>query len=383
MATIMQVCASPSWGGMEMHVGFLSTHLAKRGHHIIPVCYPGSPLDRDLQERGFMPLRLGVGGYFHPRGIYQLAHWLKTTAVDVVHSHYSRDLWTIVPALHLGRRVPLVLTKHIGTQKPKRDPLHRWIYRHVDHVVAISEVIRTNLLATHPLPAARVSIVHHGVDLHQFTPNAHVRSAVRQELGFTAAHLIFGIVARLQVSKGYIELLEAARQLAGELPHARYLLIGEASRGETGEAQMILDKIREWQLEKIVHPLGFRRDIPRLLDALDVFVFPSHAEAFGLVLIEAMAMAKPVISSNCDGVLDIVRDQETGLLTPPQNVAALVAALRRLAQHPAQRLAMGQQARAHVLKFFALEHTLEALEAVYDRVFHQQPESPKENLSCN
>jgi hypothetical protein len=53
MATIMQICASPSWGGMEMHVGFLSTHLAKRGHTIIPACYPGSPLQRDLQKRGF------------------------------------------------------------------------------------------------------------------------------------------------------------------------------------------------------------------------------------------------------------------------------------------------------------------------------------------
>jgi len=367
MATIMQICASPSWGGMEMHVGFLSTHLARQGHRIIPVCCPGSPLDRDLQERGFTPLPLRLGGYFHPRAISQLAQWLAERQVDLVHSHYSRDLWTVAPALQ-KRRVPLVLTKHLGTQKPKRDLLHRWIYRRVDHVVAISEIIRQNILATHPISADRVSVVHHGVDLSRFEPNENERASARQELGFTPEHLVLGIIGRLQVSKGYLEFLEMARRLRPELPQARYLLIGEASRGETSAAQMILGKIRDWQVDDIVYPLGFRRDIPRLLNAMDIFVFPSHAEAFGLVLIEAMATAKPVVSSDCDGVLDIVRDRETGLLTPPRNVDALCAAVQMLARDPAQRLAMSEKAREHVLKFFALERMLENLESIYKKV---------------
>jgi glycosyltransferase involved in cell wall biosynthesis len=368
MATIMQICASPSWGGMEMHVGILATQLAKRGHKLIPVCCPGSPLDRDLQERGFTPLRLRLGGYFHPRAIHRLARWLDETEVDVVHSHYSRDLWTIVPALQLRKSsVPLIFTKHLGTQKPKRDALHRWIYRRVNHLVAISEVIYRNVIATHPIPAERVSLVHYGLDLSRFAPNEKERLAARQELGFTPEHLVLGIIGRLQISKGYLEFLELARRLAGEMPHTRYLLIGEASRGETREAEMILGKIRAWRLEKIVQPLGFRRDIPRLLDAMDVFVFPSHAEAFGLVLIEAMAMAKPVVSSNCDGVLDSVCDRETGFLTPPRDVEALCTAVRALARNPAQRLEMGRQARARVLKFFALERMVEALESIYHR----------------
>jgi len=364
----MQICASPSWGGMEMHVGFLATHLAKGGHQIIPVCFPGSPLDGDLQERGFTPLRLRLGGYFHPCAIMQLARWLDENAVDLVHSHYSRDLWTIVPALQWRSRAPLILTKHIGTQKPKRDPMHRWIYRRVNHVIAISEVIRQNIIATHPISAERVSVVHHGVDLSRFTPDEGARGDARQELGLSPEHLVLGIVARLQISKGYLEFFEMARRLVDEIPQARFLLIGEASRGETSEAQMILGKIREWQLEKFVFHLGFRRDIPRLLNAMDIFIFPSHAEAFGLVLIEAMATAKSVVSSNCDGVVDIVRDRETGLLVPPRDVEALYKAVLALAQNPTQRLALGRQGREHVLKFFALERMLEALESIYNRV---------------
>lgn len=365
MATIMQICASPSWGGMEMHVGFLSTQLAKRGHKIIPVCHPGSPLERNLQERGFIPLRIRLGGYFHPSGISKLAQWVDENGVDLVHSHYSRDLWTIVPALRRRGRVPLILTKHLGTQKPKRDPLHRWIYRRVNHVVAISEVIRRNLLATHPLRPEQVSVVHHGVDLSQFAPEAVDRSQVREELGLTPEHLVLGMIGRVQVSKGYLEFLAMARQIAAEIPPARFLLAGEASRGEAGEAEMILAKIQEWQLDKVVRHLGFRRDVPRLLAAMDIFVFPSHAEAFGLALIEAMAMAKPVIASNCDGVLDVVIDQQTGLMVPPRHVEALSQAVRSLARNAAQRLAIGRRGREHVLQHFSLDRMLNAIESIY------------------
>jgi glycosyltransferase involved in cell wall biosynthesis len=350
---------------MEMHAGFLSTHLARRGHKIIPVCYPGSPLERDLQERGFMPLRIRLGGYFHPFGINKLAQWVDENGVDLVHSHFSRDLWTIVPALRRHGRVPLILTKHIGTQKPKRDWLHRRIYRRVDHVVAISEVIRQNLLDTHPLRPEQVSVVHHGVDLSQFTPEAIDRLQVRRELGLAPEHLVLGMVGRLQVSKGYLEFLDMARRLSAEIPQARFLLVGEASRGETSEADMILAKIREWRLEQVVRHLGFRRDIPRLLAAMDIFVFPSHAEAFGLALIEAMAMAKPVVTSNCDGVLDIVIDQQTGLMVPPRHVEALSQAVFSLARDAGQRLALGRRGREHVLKFFALDRMLNAIESIY------------------
>jgi glycosyltransferase involved in cell wall biosynthesis len=356
---------------MEMHVGFLSTHLAGRGHRIIPVCSPGSPLEKDMQERGFSPLRLQLGGYFHPFGIHKLTQWLNEKSVDLVHSHYSRDLWTIVPAMRLSRqilseRVSLIFTKHIGTQKPKRDPLHRWIYRNVEHFIAISEVIRQNLIATHPLKAEKVSLVHHGVDLRHFTPEKVDRMAVRDELGFKPEHVVLGIIGRLHVGKGYLEFLEMGRRLVADFPQIRFLLVGEASRGESAEAQMILSKIREWQLEKVVNWVGFRCDIPRMLSAMDIFVFPSHAEAFGIVLIEAMAMAKPVISSNCDGVLDIVRDQETGLLVPPRNVEALTKAVLSLIQNSKRRAELAHRARAHVLNFFTLERMLNAIESIYN-----------------
>lgn len=353
-----------------MHVSHLSQHLANRGYKILPLCKPGSPLYQDFQRRGFQPHDLSLGGYFHPRALLKLSQLLLTEQPEVIHAHYSRDLWTVVPALmHPGLpRIPLVLTKHVGTQKPKRDLFHRYLYRRVDFLIAISEVIRRNLLATHPVSADKVGVIHHGVDLEEFSPQRFDREAVRAELGLSSGHLVFGIVGRLQISKGYLEFVEMARRLRPRLPHARFVLIGGPSRGEEHEARFILDQINAAGLQEVTFALGFRKDVARLLAALDVFVFPSHAEAFGLVLIEAMAMGKAVISSNCDGVLDIVQSGETGLLVPPQNVAALTQAALQLAEDLPLRRRLGAAARRHAAESFSLAQMLAATEAVYHRL---------------
>lgn len=353
-----------------MHVSYLSQHLANRGYKILPLCRPGSPLYADFQKRGFQPHDLSLGGYFHPRALLKLAKLLQKEQPEVIHAHYSRDLWTLVPALaHPGMpRIPLVLTKHIGTQRPKRDLLHRYLYRRVDYLIAISEVIRRNLLATHPVSAGKVGVIHHGVDLQEFSPERFEADAVRAELGVSAAHLVFGIVGRLQISKGYLEFLEMARRLRSRLPHARFVLIGGPSRGEEEEAQLILDRIAAAGLQEVTICLGFRQDVARLLAALDVFVFPSHAEAFGLVLIEAMAMGKAVISSNCDGVLDIVKPGQTGLLVPPKDVEALTQAALQLAEDAPLRRRLGTAAERHAAESFSLPKMLAATEAVYHQL---------------
>ncbi len=354
-----------------MHVSYLSQHLANRGHRILPLCTPGSPLDNDFRKRGFTPHNLRLGGYFHPRALLKLSQLLRTERVEIIHAHYSRDLWTIVPAL--ARRdlshIALVLTKHIGTQKPKRDLLHRWIYRRVDYLIAISEVIRANLLATHPVAADKVSVVHHGVDLEEFSPERYDREAVRAELGWTD-ELVFGIVGRLQISKGYLEFLEMACRIRQAVPHARFLLIGEASRGEEAEANHILQKIDHLDLRAVTKWLGFRKDVARLLSAMDIFVFPSHAEAFGLVLIEAMAMEKAVIASNCDGVLDIVKHEETGLMVPPKEIEPLTQAALRLAQNHMLRKKLARAGRQYAISAFSLPGMLTSVELIYNKLNH-------------
>ncbi|MDQ7053717.1 MAG: glycosyltransferase [candidate division KSB1 bacterium] len=177
--------------------------------------------------------------------------------------------------------------------------------------------------------------------------------------------VVIGIMGRLQRAKGYAEFLHMAAQLKPRYPQCRFLMIGEASRGEEEEASAILDMIPALGLQDRVHWLGFRHDVPDVLAALDIFVFPSHAEAFGLVLIEAMAMRKPVVSSRCDGVLDIVEDRKTGLLVPPKNVDQLVKAVVELIDDPSLRERMGRAGRQRVEAYFNQEKMLQRLKEIY------------------
>lgn len=362
---ILQVCSSRSWGGMEMHVPILASKLQQRGHDVVVAAFPKSRIHRASVSYGVSYIPLKVTSYCHPVQIKKIAEWLRFHPVNVVHCHYSKDLWAVVPALKMAGKVPLILVKHIGTQKPKRDILHRFLYKNVDFIIANSNIICQNILNTHPVTPKQVGMIHLGIDMQRFSPNSALRREVRREFGYTDENLVIGIVGRLQVGKGHLEFLKMAEYLGERYSHLRFLIIGGATYGEEAEAAQIRMKVQNSPLQNRIRLTGFRNDIHRLLNALDIFVFPSHAEAFGLVLLEAMATGLPVVSSNCDGVVDIVTNRVEGLLVPPKEVAQLTAAVEELVQSPELRHRLGQKGRQKVKAQFDLEQMVDKIEDLY------------------
>ena len=368
---ILQVCSSRSWGGMEMHVPVLARKLQQRGHKVIAAAFPQSPIYQASLHHGVPCVPFPITSYFHPVQMKKIAQWLRFHPVDVVHSHYSKDLWTIVPALKMTGKVPLVLIKHIGTQKPKRDIFHRFLYENVDFIIANSQIIQQNILNTHPVRAEQVGVIHLGIDTQRFHPDFAVRQEVRKEFGYTPENLVIGIAGRLQAGKGHLEFLKMAEHLGNRYPHLRFLMIGGATYGEEAEANQIRLKAQNSPIRDRIRLTGFRHDIHRLLNALDIFVFPSHAEAFGLVLLEAMATGLPVVSSNCDGVLDIVTDRIEGFLVPPKEVEQLVVAVEKLIQSPELRRHFGQVGCQKVKEQFDLEQMVDKIEDLYLTIAHR------------
>jgi glycosyltransferase involved in cell wall biosynthesis len=188
---------------------------------------------------------------------------------------------------------------------------------------------------------------------------------LRAELGYADDDLVVGIVGRVTPSKGHREFLDMAARLAGTHPRARFLVVGEATRGEEDEGRAILDGIATAGLAERVKVTGFRPDVPDLLAAMDVFAFPSHNEAFGLALIEAMATGLPTVSADCDGVLDIVEEGITGLMVPPRDGERLAVATARLLDDAGLRARMGAAGRARVLAHFTAERMAQDLERLY------------------
>ncbi len=355
-----------------MHVPQLAQGLKQRGHQVWVAAFPGSPLFNEAKKQGLSVFPFSTSSYFHPKQLVQLTKFIRSQDIQIIHSHFSRDLWTIVPALRWSQsRAGLFLTKHIGTQSPKRDFVHKWLYARVNRLFANSEVIRKNLIETHPVSPKRVETLHLGIDLQRYRPRPELKKPVRRELGIPPNAVVFAIAGRLQRAKGYFEFIQMAEELATRFGQAYFLLIGGASRGEEKEAERIRERAASSSAANRLIFTGFRPDVERILQAADVFVFPSYAEAYGLVVLEAMAVGLPVISSNCDGILDIVLEGVTGELVPPKKARELVRVAVRFIENPKLRERYGRAGLRRIQEEFDWHHMLDKLLLQYELVFRK------------
>lgn len=293
---------------------------------------------------------------------------IKRGAFDLIHSHSSKDLWVIVPALRfIKSEIPLVFTKHVGSFINKKDLLHNRIYKRVDCAIAISSVIRKNLLDTTALTENKIKIIFNGVDLKKFDPDNADRTKLRNELGIKENELLIGMTGRFSPGKGHEDFLLAITKLNKKYPEVKYVVVGEASRGEDEYEKKIKQIAEESEIKNIIFT-GYRTDIPDVLAAIDIFVFPSHAEAFGVGLIEAMAMGKAFVAANSDGVLDIVDDKVDGLFFNSRDGLDLAAKIEILIKDPELRKQLGAEARKKAQQKFDLEIVTEQIINTYKQL---------------
>ena len=363
---ILQTCFSESWGGLELQALEITRQLKHRKHQVWLACLKGSRLEGTAREYDIAVLPLGVRGYFHPIVVATLARFIRSQGIDIIHCQHSKDIATLVPAKKLSREhCPIILSKRVGSYIRKKDILHRFTYANVDRVLAISDVIHRNVLETTPVPPERVMTLHDAVDTELFSIGRVSRTRVRKEFGLSDDMLVVGFVGRFSPGKGHEEFLEAASILNKKYGNIRFIIVGEASFGEQMYEQRIKAMARALKVDRVVHFTGFRKDVADVMAAFDIFAFPSHAEAFGVVLIEAMAMELPVISTNCDGVLDIVVDGKTGISIEPRNSKQLAAAIERLGADPELREQMGKNGRRRVEEFFDQRKQITRIEEIY------------------
>ncbi len=319
------------------------------------LCAADSRIHIEANNIGLIIHPLKASGYVHPFGILKLFSILRRGKYDLVHTQASKDLWIIVPALKLlGRGIPLVMTKQVGSFIVKKDKLHRWLYNRVTAALAISSVIKKNLLDTCPLTEDKIKLLHNGIDTGKFNPEIAKGNEVREEFGIKKEELLIGMVARFSPGKGHEEFLTAAKILNEEYPGLKFIIVGEASRGEDNYAESIKKLAESYRLGNIIFA-GYRIDTPNVLAAIDIFVFPSHAEAFGIALAEALSMGRPSVCSDSDGVLDIAVDGVTSLLFKNKNAEDLAAKLEILINNLSMREKFSAEARKRAVEMFDIK----------------------------
>ncbi len=209
-----------------------------------------------------------------------------------------------------------------------------------------------------------------GIDLqqlHRKLPNPENLAITRQELGL-AGKLVVTMIARLVITKGVREFLQAARRVREQMPNVVFLLIGPST--SEGKQAISIEEIDSYA--DSVKYLGTRSDIPTLLSLTDVFVLPTYyREGVPRVLLEAGAMALPMITTDMPGCRDVVRDNWNGYLATPRDAASLAAAMLKLLDNPARRIEMGARSKVHVVENFSLDRVADAYADIYQRVLTQ------------
>jgi glycosyltransferase involved in cell wall biosynthesis len=237
-----------------------------------------------------------------------------------------------------------------------------------DYIIAPSNDVRETLMRFVNVPKRKIEVVHHGFDLNRLHPANADAGRVRRELGMEGK-LVFGAIGRLYPLKNHAALLTAFASTLSEVREARLVIVG------AGDASALAARAQDLGIADRVLVCGPRADIPDVLAAIDVFVHPAIAESFGMVIIEAMAMARPVLSTPVGIAPEVITPGETGLLTSSPEPNALARGLREMLTLRSRWPSIGEAARRRVDGFTAASMA-RRYEELYDRWLCHRASSP-------
>jgi len=303
------------------------------------------------------------------RNAAALAALARAEGVALIHARSRAPAWS---ALIAARRVglPFVTTYHGAYNEGfpgKR--FYNSVMARGDRVIAISHFIADLIRARHGVAEAKLRVIPRGVDLRRFDPalvNNERRDKLRTAWGLPEGRPIIMLPARVTRWKGQMVLVEAMGRLPGD---SLALLVGDAEERPAFKAEL-LARIESLGLQDRVRLVGHANDMPAALLLADVVIHAStDAEAFGRTVIEAQAMARPVIASDLGAPRETVAEGVTGWRIPPGDAAALADAIgKALALPPAESAALSVRARAAVLSGYTTEAMQAATIAVYREV---------------
>ncbi|MEW5921856.1 MAG: N-acetyl-alpha-D-glucosaminyl L-malate synthase BshA [Bacillota bacterium] len=325
----------PTPGGSGVVAVELAREMARRGHEIHLVSYE-MPFRLSSGEKIFyheVPLRefpLFPYPLFTLETAARLAAVLQEFSPQLIHAHYTLpySIAAMLARQISGQdRVKIITTVH-GTDistwgcDPAMQPLIRYSLEKSDAVTAVSHSLQREAVALLGLGEEKISVIYNFIDTERYRRN--VDTGLQRELAPRGERIIMHI-SNFRPVKRVPDLIRAFALLVKEKKDVNLVLVGEGV-----EKQKVMEMVKQMGVSARVRFLGTHVNPAPLLSCADLLVLPSAKESFGLVALEAMACAVPVIAANTGGLPEVVADGQTGLLFPVNDCNALAAAMRRL-----------------------------------------------------
>jgi glycosyltransferase involved in cell wall biosynthesis len=343
--------------------------LKRSGYDVTLACSDG-PYLPGFRKAGYKVKVLSISPdlnlFHHLVSLVQVYRFIKKEKFDIVHTHTPVAGFIGRLAAALAGTPFIVNTVHGFFFHEATHPVFRRImvalerfagrFTHLTFSVS-SEDVET-AVRERICPRDRIIAIGNGVDLQKFDLSLaeQARRRIREEFGIPQDAPVVGVMGRIVKGKGVVEFVQAMPVVLKARPDARFLIVGDALPSDNDSVKdQIIELVGSLGIQESVIFTGMRMDVPELLAAMDLFVLPSYREGLPVVVLEAMAMAKPVVSTWIRGCREVVVDGETGILVQPRDVPALADAIIRVLSDKDMAHRMGRSGRKRIEHQFELK----------------------------
>ena len=374
MVRVLHIHTLPIISGSGINTFLSMRGMDRRLYEVELACAPGGPLI-DLVEQNGMKARLlpSLVQPVHPPkdllALTNLVFLLKKTPFHIVHTHNSKAGFTGRLAARLAGVPVIVHTVH-GFAFHDQEPfwrqslfrgLERLASRWCDKMIFISQPLIDWALHEGIGRREKMVRIYSGIELERFRPRTtDEQKKIRERWRIRPDEAVIGIVSKLWEGKGHVTLIEAFEQIKKEKTEARLVIVGEGYLRER-----LVGLISRLGLEDSVVFTGFQMDVSEIIATFDVAVLPSLFEGMGRVLLEAMAMEKPVVASRVGGIPDLVDHGVNGLLVRPGEITELKDAILNILNNRTLAVRMAGEGKKRVTEQFSAEGMVRSIERVY------------------
>ncbi len=349
-------------GGAEKHVISLARALRQRGYEAgIVTIFKEGMLAHEIHRENIPFVCLHASEGWKIRTFRSIFEWLRRNPVDILHTYlFGFHFFAGLPARLLGIPVVFSSRREIASWRQRR---HLWVENLgnlvVDRVVCCSRAVQKCTLEEERIDADKTVTIYNGVDLNQFDASINGKE-VRREFGIPDEVPLVGTVANFSFEKGYPYLIDTIALILEKNPGVWFLLVGSGPFQEEMKR-----KVLSIPGHKQIIFAGSRSDIPNLMGAMDIFTLASVVEGFPNVILEAMAMARPVVATAVGGVPELIQTGRDGILVSPKDSQALAQAILSLLNDFQTAAQLGRSASEKINRAYTLNRMVDDYEALY------------------
>ncbi len=309
---LLELCLSPDLGGLELYM-MRAAKALDVDFNLISVINEDAKLEQYYENTNYKYEKIKRKRSFSFSAMRRLAKIIDENDIDVIHMHWTKDIPIAVMAKILSKKKPkLVQTRNMNMTRFKDDFYHRFLYKNVDKMLAVSYKVQEQIEKFIPQNIRpKVEVLYMGSDKTELL-NEEESKKYKEELGVKEDQFLVGLVGRIEKSKGQYLLIESARKLKEKNINIKLFFVGHAMK--ESYLDELKQMVKDFDLEDTVVFYGFTKNPHHFMQVSDAIVLATPCETFGLVVIEAMQVGTVAIATNQCGPLEMIEHEKSGLL---------------------------------------------------------------------